>query len=124
LFLTRGKGYYEQYKAQESLSDYGLPDHNNGGNIISETDLIRRLWLDNNFYGSVFSLQYNKAKRQVMIGGGMNQYDGKHFGEIIWAKETESVPANYRYYNLDAHKKDYSAYAKWTEQLGSHWQTL
>jgi iron complex outermembrane receptor protein len=124
LFLTKGKGYYEQYKAQASLSDYGLPDYNNGGNLVSETDLIRRLWLDNDFYGSIFSLQYNRSQRQVIIGGGLNQYDGNHFGEIIWARETASVPANYRYYNLTANKKDYSAYAKWTEQLTKHLQTF
>ena len=49
LFLTKGKGYYEQYKADESYADYDLP---NSGN----TDLVRQLWLDNDFYGAIFSL--------------------------------------------------------------------
>jgi iron complex outermembrane receptor protein len=124
LFLTTGEGYYEQYKAGASLGDYGLPDYNDGGNIVSETDLVRRLWLDNNFYGTVFSLQYNKPNRQVIFGGGVNQYDGQHFGEITWAQVAEAVPSKHRYYDNDAVKKDFSAYTKWTEQLGKHWQTF
>ena len=120
LFLTTGIGYYEQYKADETLSDYGLPVFNNGGTPVSKTDLIRRLWLDNNFYGSIFSLQYNSSKRQLIFGGGINQYDGKHFGEIIWAKLQGAVPANYRYYYHNATKKDFSFYSKWTQQLNPH----
>ena len=124
LFLTKGKGYYEQYKAAATLGDYGLPDYNNAGTIITATDLIRRLWLDNNFYGSIFSLQHNSSKRQFIFGGGINQYDGKHFGEIISTEEQGAVPKNYRYYNNNAVKKDYSAYAKWTEKLHRNWQTF
>ncbi|MGO8055920.1 hypothetical protein, partial [Rhizobium leguminosarum] len=48
-FLTKGKGYYEQYKAQESYSDYGLPDYVVGSDTLTATDLIRQLWLDNDF---------------------------------------------------------------------------
>jgi iron complex outermembrane receptor protein len=124
VFLTTGEGYYEQYKAGESLGDYGLPDYTNGGNTITETDLIRRLWLDNKFYGSIFSLQYNRQKTQVIFGGGVNQYDGKHFGEIIWAQVAPAVPVKHRYYENDAVKKDYSAYLKWTERLDKNWHTF
>lgn len=123
-FLTRGKGYYEQYKAGESLSEYGLPDYNDNGTIITETDLVRRLHLDNYFYGSIFSVQYNTAKRQVIVGGGITQYDGDHFGKVIRAIVQPAVPANYEWYNNNATKKDYSLYTKWTEQLGKGWQTF
>ncbi|MGC4102789.1 TonB-dependent receptor [Ferruginibacter sp.] len=123
IFLTRGKGYYEQYKADAQLADYGLPDYNNGSSTISSTDLVRRLWLDNNFYGTVFSAQYHKAKTDLTIGGGLNQYDGKHYGEIVWAKVQAAVPANYRWYNLMAHKKDLSFYSKWTQQWTATLQT-
>ncbi|MBC7867140.1 MAG: TonB-dependent receptor [Gloeobacteraceae cyanobacterium ES-bin-316] len=123
-FLTKGAGYYEQYKADQLLSEYGLPDYDNGGNSITETDLVRRLWLDNDFYGSIFSLQYSTPKSQVIIGGGINQYDGKHFGEIISAEVQAAVPKNFRYYDNTAKKKDYAAYAKWTEKISKHWQTF
>ena len=115
-FITRGKGYYEQYKAQESFADYGLPDYNNGTTTITASDIVRRLWLDNYFYGSIFSLQYQKNKTQVIFGGGYNAYDGKHYGVIKWAAEQAAVPIDYRWYNLTAYKKDFSVYNKWIQQ--------
>lgn len=124
VFLTKGKGYYEQYRADNKLSDFGLPDYADGGTTIKKTDLIRRLWLDNNFYGTIFSLQHQKNKTNVIIGGGWNGYDGKHFGEITWAKVQQAVPLNYRWYNVNANKQDASIYTKWTEQLGKHWQSF
>jgi iron complex outermembrane receptor protein len=123
-FLTRGKGYYEQYKAEESLSAYGLPDYDDGGTMITETDLIRQLHLDNYFYGSTFSAQYNSPKRQVIIGGGITRYDGDHFGKVIKAEVQAAVPVNHEWYNNNAVKKDYSLYTKWTEQLGRGFQTF
>ncbi|RYY71464.1 MAG: TonB-dependent receptor [Chitinophagaceae bacterium] len=123
-FLTRGKGYYEQYKADESLESYGLPDYNDNGTIISETDLIRQLHLDNYFYGSIFSAQYNSPKRQLIIGGGITQYEGEHFGKVIKAEVQQAVPVNHKWYDNDARKNDYSFYTKWTEQVGKQWQTF
>lgn len=123
-FLTRGKGYYEQYKAAAALTSYGLPDYIKGTDTIRETDIIRRLWLDNYFYGSIFSLQHQKNKTQFTTGGGWTQYDGKHYGNIIWAKEQAAVPLNHRWYNLTAHKTDLNIYTKWTQQLTNQLQSF
>ena len=117
VFFTRGKGYYEQYKADRKLSSLGLPNYVNGSTTVTKTDIVRRLWLDNNFYGTIFSAQYHKYKTEFTAGGGWNGYDGKHYGEVVWAKIQAAVPANYRWYNLDAHKKDFSAYAKLTQEF-------
>jgi iron complex outermembrane receptor protein len=124
VFLTKGAGYYEQYKAAATLSGYGLPDYNSGSGTITETDLVRQLWLDNNFYGTIFSVQHKKNNTQLTFGGGWNQYDGKHFGEITWAKVQAAVPANYKWYDLKATKQDFSIYSKWAEQLTKHWQSF
>lgn len=124
LFLTRGKGYYEQYKAGAELGDYGLPGYDDGTNIITETDLVRRLWLDNYFYGTVFSLQYQKNKTGIIAGGGWNRYDGSHFGKIHWARIQPAVPNNHTWYDLPAVKTDLSGYIKWTQKLSEHWQTF
>lgn len=120
LFLTRGKGYYEEYRGDNALADYGLPNYVSGSTTTTNTDLVRRLWLDNYFYGTVFSLQYHKYKTSFTIGGGWNGYDGKHYGEITWAQVQAAVPHDYRWYNLTAHKKDLSFYTKLTQELGKH----
>lgn len=116
LFYTRGKGYYEEYKADQRFSRYGLPNVMIGGNTITRTDLVRQRWLDNHFYGQIFSLQYKKEKQEFTLGGGWSTYDGVHFGTIPFIA-IGSVPANYRYYDLPALKKDANIYAKWQTNI-------
>ncbi|RYC67024.1 TonB-dependent receptor [Spirosoma sordidisoli] len=112
-FYTKGRGYYEQYRDGEDFSDYGLPNVVIGDSTITKTDFIRRRWLDNDFYGTVFSLDYNSfGKLTANIGGGWNQYEGKHFGEIIWARVAGATNIRDRYYDNDATKNDFNLYAK------------
>lgn len=119
-FLTRGKGYYEEYKAGQSFSNYGLPNVLVGGITVTKTDLVRQRWLDNYFYGQIFSLQYKDGKDEVTFGGGWTKYDGKHFGNIPWI-QTGTVSTNYRYYDYPATKTDLNLYTKWQHQLSAHW---
>lgn len=123
IFLTRGKGYYEQYKAGEKFSDYGLGNYHEGSDIITQSDLIRRLWLDNYFYGTVVSAEYKKDNTEIVFGGAWTGYDGRHYGQIIWADVENAVPANYEWYRLSAYKNDYSIFGKWTQQIARHWFT-
>ena len=116
-FLSRGKGYYEEYRAGQAFSDYSLPDVINGTDTITTTDLIRRLWLDNYFYGSVFSLQYHQNKTQFTFGGGLTKYDGRHYDIVTWAQQ--GFPKDYKYFNAPAEKNDFNLYAKVMQTLGS-----
>ncbi|QEC66403.1 TonB-dependent receptor [Panacibacter ginsenosidivorans] len=121
-FLTRGKGYYEEYKAEQSFEDYGLENVVIGSETITATDLVRDRWLDNYFYGQIFSLQYKKAKDELTVGGSWTKYDGKHHGDIIWANV--GIPKDYRYYFLTANKNDANVYAKWLHQVSSSWNVF
>ncbi len=67
VFLVRGKGYYENYLAGEKFSKYGLPDIITGMDTLKRTNLILQRWLDNYFYGSVFSGQYAHGKNQITL---------------------------------------------------------
>jgi iron complex outermembrane receptor protein len=115
VFLSNGKGYYENYRAGESFADYGLPGFVVGADTLQQTDLVRQLWLDNRYYGQVLSLNYKTQKSELNIGGGWNRYDGNHFGEVIWA--AAGFPKNNRWYDLDAYKTDVNAYAKYQYAL-------
>ncbi|MDJ1479019.1 TonB-dependent receptor [Cytophagaceae bacterium YF14B1] len=113
LHYTHGEGYYEEYKPGESLSSYNLPSITIGDSVITATDLIRRRWLDNDFYGLVWSVSYNSLKRfSATLGGGANNYKGKHYGEVIWARFASTSEIRQRYYNDDASKGDINFYAK------------
>src|SRR5690606_38914662 len=50
LNYTDGRGFFEQYREDEEFDTYGLPVLEIGDQVIDETDLIRRLWLDNDYY--------------------------------------------------------------------------
>ena len=71
LHYTYGTGYYENYKADEDLADYQLPYIEIGNAVIETTDLINRKWLDNDFYGFTYSLNYNKNKSGHHCSGGV-----------------------------------------------------
>jgi iron complex outermembrane receptor protein len=114
-FLTKGKGYYEQYKADESFSKYGLPDFVSGNETITETDLVRQLWLENDFYGQIFSLQNKGNNHQLTFGGGWNRYDGNHFGKITWAEA--GIPNNYTWYDHEAYKTDVNVFGKYQQRI-------
>ena len=111
LFLSKGRGYYEQYRAAAAYTDYGLTNPVIGGDTLAAIDLVRQLWLDNNYYGQIFSVQYKKKADQLTLGGGWTRYEGNHFGKIIWAQY--NIAKDYEYYRLDALKKDYKGYIKW-----------
>jgi iron complex outermembrane receptor protein len=113
LFYTKGKGYYEELKPDDAFSKYNLPPVVIGDSTIPKTDIVRRKWLNNDFYGTVFSLDYNSfGKLTANIGGGWNQYQGGHYGEIIWARIAGNTNIRNRYYNDDAVKTDVNLYAK------------
>ncbi|GAA4304350.1 TonB-dependent receptor [Nibribacter koreensis] len=121
LHYTRGFGFYEQFKVNERFSNYAIPVA--PGSTISRTDLVRQKWLDNHFYGTTFSLQYQGLGRlSATLGGGWNRYDGDHFGEVIWAQYASTIRPNHRYYENQAHKTDFNVYGKVnlavTDQLG------
>lgn len=120
VFLSRGKGYYEEYKADQSYADYGLPNVSTPLGPITQTDLVRQRWLDNYFYGQILSLQYKDPKDELTIGGGWTKYDGKHYGNIAWLQKG-TVSPDYRYYDYPATKTDINMYAKWQHKLATNW---
>jgi iron complex outermembrane receptor protein len=113
LHYTKGAGYFEQYKSGESFVDYGLEDIYIGGDTITETDLIRRRWLDNDFYGAIYSLHFSPSNKfDIIYGGGINKFHGKHFGEVIWAEYSSNSSIEHQYYRDSADKIDFNNFLK------------
>ncbi len=114
LHYTRGYGYFEEYKVDEKLADYQLSPVTVGADTILNTDLVRRRWLDNHFYGAVFSAIYKGERLGLTFGGGFNQYRGAHFGQVIWAQFAANGDTEHQYYYSDGIKNDGNIYAKLT----------
>ena len=118
---TKGSGFYEQYKGSEynsllnygsesNLSDYGISDTIINGDTISTSNLVRRKWLDNDFYGATFSLNHSTKKVNFILGGAVNTYNGAHFGKVIFTEIHGDL--DHEYYRNDATKNDLNLYLK------------
>jgi len=116
---TRGKGYFEQFRGQDDLADYGLENVIMGDDTITTSDLVLRLWLDNHFYGATFAMNYTGKKVQATLGGGWNHYIGDHFGEVIQTQFTEYEELGEQYYFDNARKTDISVYLRANYQVHS-----
>ena len=118
LHYTKGAGYYEEYKYGQDFEDYGFNPIVVGTETINSTDLVRRRWLDNDFYGLTYSLDYHPSKTSnFVLGGAYNEYKGKHYGEVTWARYASQTENDYRYYEDDATKKDFNVFGKATVNL-------
>ena len=116
LNYTYGRGYFEQYREDDSIDTYGgilVSDLDQQGNKTGTTDLIRRRWLDNNFYVFNASANYKTSKLDLMFNSSYSTYSGDHYGEVIWARNfSENSSVRDRYYDGNGKKTDLSIFAK------------
>jgi len=130
LHYTKGKGFFEEYvdswfdnnvgfSGDSQLSFIGRDNFFLNGEEITSTDYTRRRWLDNDFYGTVFSANYTNDKLNFIAGGGWNKYEGDHFGEVIWARFSDDSENNDRYYDDTSVKTDFNLYAKANYKLSA-----
>jgi iron complex outermembrane receptor protein len=117
LNYTYGRGYFEQYKEDEDFEDYDLAPITIGGETVNTTDLIRRRWLDNDFYVLNASANYKNSEIDMIFGGSYSFYDGDHFGEIIWSEFASASEIRDRYYEGNGKKTDLSFFTKATYRL-------
>jgi len=119
-FYTKGKGYYEEYKEDQKLADYLITAPVVSGVTVSKSDLIRRKWLDNDFYGMTFSVNRKLETSEFTFGGGYNEYDGNHFGKVIWARNAGDSEMNHEWYRGNGLKKDFNLFAKYNYELAEN----
>lgn len=122
LHYTRGYGYYEEFRENDRLSNYRIDPIVIENTEITRTDLIRRRWLDNHFYGGIFSVDYyTQDKRdQITFGVAYNEYLGDHFGEIVWAQYAGESEYLDQYYFNAAKKTDFNTFIKYNRDLNRY----
>ena len=116
-FCVYGRGYYEEYVTDQDYASYQLAYPVINGLTVDKTDMITRKWLDNVFFGTIFSLNYKKENNTLTIGGGANEYNGQHFGRVIWAQIAGNTDSDYEWYRSFGSKKDYNIYARYNLQI-------
>ena len=167
---TKGKGYFEEFKENDDLSDYALSPYLLGrdttwsdGNTLSSSefinqyndpnaiyifdplidalgdtftdgngnialagnasvytsDIIRRRWLDNDFFGGIASATYTSSKLNLRSSLSWNEYKGRHFGELIWLQYSPGSFSGDRYYEGNSNKKDINFYTNADYAIGN-----
>lgn len=117
-FYTRGFGYYEQYKDDAKYKNYGVESQIIGNDTLTRTDLIRRKYLDNHFYGITMATTYKPTEKiSLTLGGAANNYNGEHYGRVVWMQVAGILPNEFDYYNGTGDKRDINVYAKVNYQL-------
>ena len=107
---TYGRGYFEEFRPAADLVNYGIT------NSLKSVDVIRRKWLDNDFYGSTFALNYTGSQKiKFTFGGAWNRYVGRHFGVL-----QDPFPGR-EWYRSRSQKTDLNLYAKGNIILSSVW---
>ncbi|MGI4749081.1 MAG: TonB-dependent receptor [Janthinobacterium lividum] len=118
LHYTQGSGYYEEYKTAANVADYGLKPVIIGTDTINKTDLTRRLWLNNYFYGVTYNLNYQAQKNlNFTLGGAYNEYRGQHYNRIEWTQQSTNITPDYEYSRNNAFKTDFNVFGKVNYQL-------
>ena len=117
LNYTQGRGFFEQYKEDEPFDEYGFEEIVIDGTTINETDLIRRRWLDNDFYVINANANYRKNNLDMDFGAFLGVYEGDHFGEVIWARFASDSEIRDRYYDGTGKKNELSFFTKATVRV-------
>ena len=120
LHYTKGYGYYEEYRNADSLKNYNIEPVTIGGVALETSDLVRRLWLNNDFYGVTYNLNYRPNTASTFtLGGAYNEYRGAHYNNIEWTSESAGIQPDYEYSRNNARKNDFNIFARADYHLGN-----
>ena len=122
LHYTRGDGYYEEYKQDQSLQTYSINPYILNGTTIENSDLVRQKKMGNDFAGFVYSLNFQQNNLNLQLGGALNNYWGNHWGDVIWVKNyIGNILPITEYYRSKVNKLDGNIYFKGNYQISSKW---
>jgi iron complex outermembrane receptor protein len=124
LNYTYGRGYFEQFKEDGDLEFHGIGPIEIGGETITNADLIRRRWLDNDFYAINADVQYKEQGFDITSGAFYSYYDGDHFGEVIWSQFAGNTSIRDRYYFGVGEKSEFSVFSKANWKIGNQWSVF
>lgn len=113
LHYTKGDGYYQEYKTNRKLVEYALQPFLQDDEWVKKSDLVRKKAMDNGFGGGIFSINYRNENLSTSMGGGINRYEGDHFGRVLWVKNYNgNLSPDHEYYRNKGTKNDGNIYLK------------
>lgn len=123
-YHTFGTGYFEQFRYNDAFSKYNISPIRTAGDtnvtvLITQSDLVRQRWLRNNLVGLNLYFIHKKQNYSYVIGSGINQYIGDHFGRVtqILALSQSTLRNPHEYYNSLGKKFDANVFSKFNYLL-------
>jgi len=124
LNYTKGSGFFEEYKEDASLDFHGLLPITIDGETSAESDLVRRRWLENNFYALSANANYKDENWDTTTGVFYSYYKGLHFGEVIWATNFTGPNFGDRYYSGTGDKHEFTTFSKASYKINNSWSVF
>lgn len=119
LHYTYGYGYYEEFRYNNKLKKFGLPNFvDSNGNTVKKSDFVRKKGLKQNTFGAVWNARYVSDSFDFTAGLAEQQFIGNHFGFLTYVSNPEldaylrSNGQDYTYYDSDASKYDFNGFVK------------
>lgn len=118
LHYTKGFGYTDEYRTGRKLKEYGLQPYtikmeNGESKDIKKVSLVREKYLNNDFYGILTSLEYDKGNIRLLWNINANTYKNNHYGYIRWIERyKEPINPEDKYYDGMGEKKELGSFLK------------
>lgn len=130
LHYTYGFGYYSEFRPNNKFSKFGLSFYDKDGNFVKRSSFVRMKGLTQHTYGAVYNVNYKDEKWDVVAGLNLQQFRGGHFGYLTYIENSEAdakfrpAGTDYKYYDSDARKYDYSGYFKANYHFADYWNVF
>ncbi len=130
LHYTYGYGYYKEFKSNSKFSKFGLIYQDADGNTVELSDFVRKKGLTQHTYGIVYNTNYKDEHWDVIGGLNLQQFRGSHWGYLTYIANQGAEQkflgkdGQYKYYDSDAHKYDYSAFIKASYRFADYWNVF
>ena len=129
LHYTYGYGFYKEFKNNYKFAKFGLL-YKEDGSKVKKSDFIRKKGLTQHTYGIVYNTNYKDEHWDVIGGINLQQFRGNHWGYLTYIANQGAEKlffgkdGQYKYYDSDAHKYDYSAFIKATYHFADYWNVF
>ena len=126
---TYGYGYYDEFKYNSKFAKFGLVYNDADGKLVKRSDFIRKKGLTQHTYGMVYNVNYTDRNWDIVGGVNLQQFRCSHWGYLTYianegAEQQFLANGDYKYYDSDAHKYDYSGFVKVNYHITNDWNVF
>lgn len=127
-YLFEGDGYFQQFKSDRWMPEYGLdPIQRPDGSVIDTTDLVRRREVDEWDAGWIPNIEWRHAggRGSLQAGVAVRLHSGRHWGAVQWAQfYPPNLPPDHRYYDYRLDKQTMQPFIQESWRFDDRWQLM